>query len=51
MLLTSVPHLTERWDPGTHAPAMAGEGTEAEDGDAPLIRLTDDHFAAIRGDT
>ena len=51
MLLTSVPHLTERWDPGTHAPVMAGEGTEAEDGDAPLIRLTDDHFAAIRGDT
>ena len=51
MLLTSVPHLTERWDPGTHAPVMAGDGTEAEDGDAPLIRLTDDHFAAIRGDT
>ena len=51
MLLTSVPHLTERWDPGAHAPVMAGEGTEAEDGDAPLIRLTDDHFAAIRGDT
>jgi len=51
MLLTSVPHLTERWAPGAHAPVMAGEGTEAEDGDAPLIRLTDDHFAAIRGET
>ena len=51
MLLTSVPHLTERWSPVAHAPAMAGEGTAAEDGDAPLIRLTDDHFAAIRGDT
>ena len=27
MLLTSVPHLTERWDAGAHAPVMAGEGT------------------------
>ena len=50
MLLTSVPHLTERWSPGAHAPVMADGGGEA-DGDAPLMRLTDDHFAAIRGDT
>jgi len=50
MLLTSVPHLTERWSPGAHAPVMADEGGEP-DGDAPLMRLTDDHFAAIRGDT
>ena len=33
--------------PGAHAPVMADE----EDGDAPLIRLTDDHFAASEEST
>ena len=26
MLLASVPHLTDRWDPRTSAPVMADEG-------------------------
>jgi ABC-type microcin C transport system duplicated ATPase subunit YejF len=51
MLLGSVPHLTDRWDAHAHAPVSAAEGTEAENGDMPLIRIDDDHFAAIRGDT
>jgi ABC-type oligopeptide transport system ATPase subunit len=46
MLLMSVPHLTERWEAGTHAASAADE-----DGDAPLRQLEDEHFAAIRGDT
>ena len=46
MLLTSVPHLTERWEPSPHTPT-----TEDEYGDdGPLIRLEKDHFAAIGED-
>ena len=51
MLLGSVPHLTDRWNAHAHTPVSAGVGTEAEHGDAPLVRIDDDHFAAIRGDT
>ena len=46
MLLASVPHLTERWEVGARVPVIADEA-----GDAPLVRLEDDHFAAIRGET
>ena len=45
MLLTSVPHLSERWEPSRHTPT-----SEDDDGDGgPLVRLEDDHFAAIGG--
>ena len=46
MLLGSVPHLTDRWDAHVHTPV-----SEADDGDAPLVRIDDGHFAAIRGET
>ena len=45
MLLTSVPHLSERWEPSARTPAMHDE----DDDGGPLVRLEDDHFAAIRG--
>ena len=45
MLLMSVPHLTERWEPSAHAPLT--EDDYADGG--PLIKLEDDHFAAIGG--
>ena len=45
MLLASVPHLSERWEPSVHTPTT-GDGVD--DG-GPLVRLADDHFAAIRG--
>jgi len=48
MLLTSVPHLTERWDPTAQVPTPTPAD---EDGDAPLVKVADDHFAAIRGAT
>ena len=35
---------------GRARPRQARED-EAEDGDAPLVRIDDDHFAAIRGET
>ena len=44
MLLSSVPHLTEKW--GVHTPTPADE-----DGEAPLRKLDDEHYAAIRGAT
>ncbi len=45
MLLTSVPHLSERWEPSRHTPT-----SEDDYGDGgPLVRLEDDHFAAIGG--
>ena len=46
MLLGSVPHLTERWDAHSHEPVSPDEND-----DVPLVRLADDHFAAIRGET
>ena len=46
MLLTSVPHLTERWQPSAHTPTAEDEFPDG----GPLIRLEDDHFAAIGGD-
>ncbi len=44
MLLASVPHLTERWEPSAHTPA-----TEEDSFEGPLIQLESDHFAAIGG--
>jgi ABC-type oligopeptide transport system ATPase subunit len=45
MLLASVPHLTERWEPSPHTPTA-----EDEYGDGgPLVQLEEDHFAAIGG--
>ena len=41
MLLKSVPHLTEKWDT-TASPPDSDEG-----GDGPLLKLADDHFAAV----
>jgi len=46
MLLTSVPHLTERWEPSAHTPVAEDEYADG----GPLIKLEDDHFAAIGGD-
>jgi len=45
MLLTSVPHLTERWEPSAHTPAAEDEYADG----GPLIKLEDDHYAAIGG--
>ena len=45
MLLASVPHLSERWEPSVHTPTT---GDAVGDG-GPLVRLEDDHFAAIGG--
>jgi len=45
MLLTSVPHLTERWEPSAHTPTTEDEYPDG----GPLIKLEDDHFAAIGG--
>jgi ABC-type oligopeptide transport system ATPase subunit len=45
MLLASVPHLSERWEPSVHTPTT---GDEADEG-GPLVRLENDHFAAIGG--
>ena len=45
MLLTSVPHLTERWEPSRHTPTSEDEYVDG----GPLVKLEDDHFAAIGG--
>jgi peptide/nickel transport system ATP-binding protein len=45
MLLTSVPHLTERWEPSAHTPVTEDEYADG----GPLIKLEDDHYAAIGG--
>jgi ABC-type oligopeptide transport system ATPase subunit len=42
MLLGSVPHLTERWVPGSQTPTAVDD-----DGDLPLVELEADHFAAV----
>ena len=43
MLLTSVPQLTARWEPG----ASAGEIGRDAGGDGPLQKLDDDHYVAM----
>ena len=47
MLLTSVPHLTERWESSPHTPTSDDDYGNG----GPLVKLEDDHFAAIRGAT
>lgn len=45
MLLTSVPHVTEKWDVAASVPDP--HGSTDDDGDRPLQKLDDDHFAAV----